>query len=210
MSARRLVTCPDCGDPNVPWDTPSQRCDLCSNVCHWQLLQEQKIRQLSNNPTIPPLVERNLMNSLHIQHATNIRGASLISIRTCETCGQTSGNDYLCVYCRNGRQNPNTRAWTPRQQAPAAASAGDHQDDHEFEAFQGLSSDFPKKARLFDISGTTDRELACVICMEDIPPEAPRVYYCECQALICGSCETKTGVQRLTKCPICRTDYKFV
>ena len=205
----RLITCPDCGDPNVSCNVLLHRCDVCAAAHYWQRQQDNKRRQLMNDPTIPPLVERNLMNSLHLHHAHNIHDAT--ELRACGTCGQTSGNDDLCVYCRNGRQNPNTRAWTqaPRQQAPAAASAGEPQHDFDFEAFRGLSSDFPKKARLFDITGTTDRELACIICMEDIPPEAPRVYYCDCQALICESCESKPGVLHLTKCPICRKDYKF-
>ena len=195
MSTQRYITCPDCGDPNVPCDTPSQRCDICSTVYHWEQRQERKKRQLSEDPTIPPLVERNLMASLHVQHAQNMRSATLV--RTCGTCGQSSGNDYHCVYCRNRRQNPNTRAWTPSQPAPAAAATFHH------------SSELPKKARLFDISGTADRELACVICMEDIPAELERVYYCECQALICASCDTRTEVKRLEKCPNCRKNYRL-
>ena len=197
MSAQRFITCPDCGDPNVPWDAPNLRCDLCSTVCLWKRRRDRKRSELSNDPTVPALVERNLMTSLHVQHAQNMRDAT--QLRTCITCGQTAGNYFHCVYCINGRQNPNTRAWTPSQPPPAAAAAATL-DQNETS----------KKARLFDISGTADRELACVICMEDIPAEVERVYYCECQALICGSCETKPEVLRLEKCPNCRKDYKFV
>ena len=198
---QRYITCPDCGDPNVPCDTPSQRCDLCSTVCHWRRQQEHKRLQLSDDPTIPPLVERNLMASLHLQHAQHLRGAT--ENRTCGTCTQSSGNDYHCVYCRNHRQNPNTQPWRPRHSTASAVL-----QNHESEAFRGLSRELPKKARLFDLSGTADRELACVICMEDIPAEVARVYYCDCQALICSSCETKPEVKRLEKCPNCRKDYR--
>jgi hypothetical protein len=228
MSAQRFITCPDCGDPNVPWNTPNLRCDLCSTVCEWKHRRDRKRCEVSNDPTVPALVERNLMDSLHVQHARSMRGAT--ELRTCGTCGQTAGDYFHCVYCINGRHNPNTRAWTPRQQAPAAAAATFDPDlfpsgaerqtfSHlDFEAFRDLDPNFnfgnlprelPKKARLIDISGIADRELACVICMEDIPAEAPRVYYCECQALICGACLTKPEVLRLEKCPVCRKNYKF-
>jgi hypothetical protein len=203
MSAQRFITCPDCGDPNVPCDKPNLRCDLCSTVCEWKRQRDRKRCEVSNDPTVPALVERNLMDYLHVQHARNIHDAT--ELRTCDTCGQTAGNYFHCVYCINGRQNPNTQALRPRQQAPpAAASAGNHQVDHDF------VGDFPKKARLIDISGVADRELACVICMEDIPADVERVYYCDCQALICALCLTKPEVLRLEKCPICRKDYTFV
>lgn len=215
-----FVTCPDCGDPNVPSDIHLHRCAVCSTAHYWERQQDHKRRQLMNDPTIPPLVERNLMASLHLQHAHNIHDAT--ELKACGTCGQTSGNDDQCVYCRNRRQNPNTRAWTPSQPPPAAAAIFDPDlfpSDAEREAFRDLDPNFnfgnlprelPKKARLIDISGTADRELACVICMEDIPADVERVYYCDCQALICGSCLTKPDVLRLEKCPICRKHYKFV
>jgi len=214
MSAQRFITCPDCGDPNVPWNTPNLRCDLCSTVCEWKHRRDRKRCELSNDPTVPALVERNFMDSLHVQHAQSMRGAT--ELRTCGTCGQTAGDYFHCVYCINGRHNPNTRAWRPSLPPPAAErEAFSHLD---FEAFRHLDPDVcralltetPKKARLIDISGIADRELACVICMEDIPADVERVYYCDCQALICGSCLTKPEVLRLEKCPICRKTYKFV
>jgi hypothetical protein len=188
---QRFLTCPDCGDPNVPCNVLSHRCDVCSNVHYWERIQDLKRRQLMYDPSIPPLVERNLMADLHLQHAQNMHDAN--ELRTCGTCGQSSGDNDQCVYCRNRRHNPNTRAWRPRHQAPAAAS-----------------STPIKRAKLVDVSSCADRELACVICLEDIPAEVERVYYCDCQALICASCETNPGVKCLEKCPGCRKDYDFV
>lgn len=181
---RRFITCLDCGDPNVPSQSPSQRCQLCSEV--YLLIREQsyKKRQLMDDPTIPPLVERNVMTTLHVQHADELQRATLV--RTClsSECRQPSGNNYYCIYCRNNRRNP---------AIPRHATATFH-----------------KKLRLCDLTGVADKELACVICLEDIPANIERAYYCDCQALICSSCETTPNVKSLTKCPNCRKDYCFV
>ena len=211
---QRFVTCPDCGDPNVPCDTTSQRCDLCSTVHHFERQQERKRRQLSDDPTIPAQVETNLMNALHVQHAHNIRNRTILT--ECGTCGCASGNDHQCVYCRNSRRNPNLRSWTPSLPPAAATFEPDlFPSDAVREAFRDLdpngnfSRETPKKARLIDISGIADRELTCVICMEDIPADVERVYFCDCQLLICEACLTKPEVLRLEKCPTCRKYFKY-
>jgi len=196
MSAhQRFVTCPDCGDPNVPWDAQAQygACEVCLAACSAIRAQNQKKRQMRDDPNIPALVERNIMSALHIRHAQNIRSAT--RRRTCVTCAQLSGDDSRCIYCRYRRHNPNI----PDREPPGPIETF-NQDEF---------SELPKKARLFDISGIADRELACVICMEDIPPEVERVYYCDCQALICALCETNPEVKRLEKCPNCRKDYQI-
>jgi hypothetical protein len=192
---RRFVTCPDCGDPNVPSQTQSQRCVLCSEVYCMIREQSHKKRQLMVDPAIPPLVERNLMTTLHVQNADELQRATLI--RTCSNsiCRQPSGNEYYCVYCRNYRRNPARPL--PEALAIVAIAAAAPATSH-------------KKLRLCDLTGVADKELACVICLEDIPANIERVYYCDCQALICSSCETTPNVKRLTKCPNCRKDYCFV